>query len=231
MPPPLSAEREIGARLAEEGVDPEAASRLGAYGALLLEATRRMNLTAARTVEALVEHLLDALTLVPFVLGPIVDVGSGGGLPGIPLAIATGRSVTLIEATAKKAAFLEEALARLGLGGTVRAGRAEVLGHDAGLRGAFLTATARAVGTAPTVAELTVPFLAVGGAAVLQRGAMDERERRALADAAPMLGAAVGAEHALAGDRRIVLLEKRETTPGRFPRRTGVPDKRPLCYD
>lgn len=226
----MSAEGEIAARLAEEGVDRRLADRLAAYGALLLAATRTVNLTAARTADALVAHLLDALTLVPFVRGTIVDIGSGGGLPGIPLALATGQNVTLVEATVKKAVFLEEALAHLDLGGAVRVGRAESLAHEPGLRGTFLTATARAVGSAPTVAELTLPFLALGGVALLQRGAMDDRERAALADAAPMLGGTLADERRLEGDRRIVFLEKDGETPGRFPRRTGIPDKRPLCY-
>lgn len=227
----MSAEREIEARLAEEGVDPELAERLAAYGALLLEATRTVNLTAARTVTALIPHLLDALTLRPFVRGPIVDIGAGGGLPGIPLALATGESVTLIEAVAKKADFLERAVARLGIDGHVRNGRAESLAHEPALRGRFLAATARAVGAAPTVAELTLPFLARGGLALLQRGAMDARERTAVADAAAMLGGALVDEQRLEGDRRVVILEKRDETPAKFPRRNGVPAKHPLCYD
>ncbi len=230
-PQPLAAEGEIGARLVAEGVAPNLAERLARYGALLLEGTHRVNLTAARTPEALVPHLLDALTLAPFVRGALVDVGAGGGLPGIPLALATAQCLTLIEAIAKKADFLASALVQLSLDGTVRAGRAEALGHDPGLRGTFLTATARAVGSASTVAELTLPFLALGGVALLQRGAMDERERAALADAAEMLGGAIIEERQLGGERRIVVIEKRGETPGRFPRRTGVPTKRPLCYD
>jgi 16S rRNA (guanine527-N7)-methyltransferase len=217
-------------RLAQEGVDAGLARRLGAYGAMLLEATRTVNLTAARTTEALAPHLLDALSLVPFVRGELVDVGSGGGLPGIPLALATGEAATLIEAAGKKADFLRNVLSALGLRGAVHTGRAEMLAHDPGLRERFGSATARAVGTAPTVAELTVPFLVPGGVAVLQRGSMDERERRALADAALMLGGTVSGEHELGPERRIVIVEKQAPTAGRFPRRNGVPAKRPLCY-
>ncbi|HXP91887.1 MAG TPA: 16S rRNA (guanine(527)-N(7))-methyltransferase RsmG [Candidatus Binatia bacterium] len=227
----MAAETEIGARLMADGVAADLAKRLARYGALLLEATRRVNLTAARTVDALVPHLLDALTLAPFVRGALVDVGAGGGLPGIPLALATAQRLTCVEAVAKKADFLGSALTHLGLEGTVRTGRAETLAHDPALRGTFLTATARAVGSASTVAELTLPFLAPGGVALLQRGAMDERERAAVAGAAEMLGGTLIEERQLAGERRIVIIEKRGETPGRFPRRTGIPTKRPLCYD
>jgi 16S rRNA (guanine527-N7)-methyltransferase len=226
----LASERELAARLAEQGVEARVAGRLAAFGALLLEATRTVNLTAARTVGDLVPHLLDALSLAPFVRGALVDVGSGGGLPGIPLALATGVPVTLVEASAKKAQFLSRAVAALGLDGAVSLGRAESLAHDPALRERFQTATARAVGSAPTVAELTLPLLATGGVALLQRGEMDDGERRALAEAAVMLGGELVAEHPLDGKRRIVVVEKRSPTPERFPRRTGVPAKRPLCY-
>jgi 16S rRNA (guanine527-N7)-methyltransferase len=225
----LPVELELAERLVAAGTAPALAERLGAYGALLLAATTRMNLTSARTVEALVPHLLDALTLVPFVRGPLVDIGSGAGLPGVPLGLATGHPVTLIEAVGKKAGFLQETLVALGLAGAVYNGRAETLGQDPALRGRFAAATARAVGSAPTVAELTVPFLAPGGLALLQRGRLETAEREATIDAAPMLGAVFLEERPLEGERRILILEKRTSTPARFPRRIGIPAKRPLC--
>jgi 16S rRNA (guanine527-N7)-methyltransferase len=74
-----------------------------------------------------------------------------------------------------------------------------------------------------------LPFLSVGGVAVLQRGSLDRREREAVADAALMLGGHVERELALDGERRILLVRKTAPTSNRFPRRTGVPEKRPLC--
>lgn len=211
------------------GLNPALAERLAAYGTLLLEANRRTNLTGAKTAEALLPHLLDALTPLPYVRGPFVDVGSGGGLPAIPLAIASGFAVTMVEAIGKKAAFLREALAALGLPGDVVAERAEEAARWAGLRETFAAATARAVAAAPVVLELVVPFLAPGGLAVLQRGGMDDRERAASADAAVMLGAAVEQEMPVMGERRLLLVRKVTRTPERFPRRAGIPQKRPLC--
>jgi 16S rRNA (guanine527-N7)-methyltransferase len=172
---------------------------------------------------------MDSLTLVPYVQAPLLDVGSGGGLPAIPLAIATGFPVTLVESVTKKAAFLEAAIGTLHASGQVIPQRAELAGRDPDLRERFGSATARAVSTAPTVLELVVPFLKIGGVAVLQRGKMDERERNAVIDAAPMLGAELVEEISLQGDRRILLLRKIAMTPSRFPRRPGVPEKRPLC--
>ncbi|HKU66612.1 MAG TPA: 16S rRNA (guanine(527)-N(7))-methyltransferase RsmG [Candidatus Baltobacteraceae bacterium] len=218
------------ALLAEAGVEARLIEPLAHYGALLLETNRRFNVSGAGTPEEIAPHLLDSLSIVPYVQGPLVDVGSGGGLPAIPLAIATGVELTLVESTTKKAAFLEAALGTLGLHGHVIPQRAELAGRDPALREQFACATARAVSSAPTVLELTVPFLRAGGVAVLQRGRLSERERNAVVDAAPMLGADLTQEIALEGDRRILLIKKVAPTPQRFPRRTGVPEKRPLCF-
>ena len=89
--------------------DPVVAAGLSHYVAFLLERnTRLANLTAARSLEAVSEHVRDALTLVPYVRSPYVDIGSGGGLPAIPLALATGVVTTLVESVAKKARFLSD---------------------------------------------------------------------------------------------------------------------------
>lgn len=221
---------DLAALLERSGVESALAQRLGAYGALLLNANRRVNLTGAATPDELADHIVDSLTLVPHVVAPLVDVGSGGGLPAIPVALATGIHVTLVESTTKKAAFLEAALAELGLTGRVIPQRAEQAARDPDLRDAFATGTARAVSSAPTVMELVLPFIRPGGTALLQRGKMEERERRAATDAAPMLGARLEPEIPLAGDRRLFVVRKTGSTPNRFPRRTGVPEKRPLCY-
>jgi 16S rRNA (guanine527-N7)-methyltransferase len=211
------------------GVAAELAERLAAYGAMLLEANRAVNLTGSKDATALVPHLLDALTLQHDVAESLVDVGSGGGLPGIPLALATGAHLVTIEPIAKKAAFLERALRELGIAGMALAQRAEVVARDEQFRERFAFATARAVASAPTVAELTIPFLRLGGRALLQRGALDAAERRAVEDAAPMLGGMLIEERLLDGDRRVLVIEKRTPTGPRFPRRNGVPGKRPLC--
>ena len=129
----MAAEHEdLTAGLRAAGVAGELAERLAHYGALLLEANRKVNLTGAKDVAALLPHLLDALTLAGDVSESLVDVGSGGGLPGIPLALATGVRVLLVEPTVKKAAFLERALVACGIEGEVVAQRAEVAGRTGG---------------------------------------------------------------------------------------------------
>jgi 16S rRNA (guanine527-N7)-methyltransferase len=218
-------------RLGAAGISAELVDRLSRYGRMVLEANRSFNLTGAKTEEELSEHIVDSLSLVPYVRGDLVDVGSGAGFPAIPLALATGATVTLVEATRKKAQFLQRVLAEFELAGAVEAERAEVAGHSEVLRDRFQTGTARAVATGPTVLELVLPFVAPGGAALLQRGKLDDRERAAMHDAALVLGAEIESEIPLGGDRRIVVVRKKLATPLRFPRRAGVPVQRPLCFD
>lgn len=218
------------AGLLDAGIDAALAPRIARYGALLLEANRRFNLTGAETEAELIPHLLDALTVAPYVAESLVDIGPGGGLPAVPIVLATGVPATLIESNVKKAGFLRSVAADLNIPLTVLANRAETAARDETLRDRFACATARAVSTAPTVLELTAPFLRIGGVALLQRGRLDERERNAVADAAPMLAAVLEREVVLDGERRILLLRKTGVTPQRFPRRVGIPEKRPLCF-
>jgi 16S rRNA (guanine527-N7)-methyltransferase len=220
---------ELRALLEAGGVAATLAERLARFGSGVLETNRRFNVTGAKTAADLAPHIIDSLTVVPFVREPYVDIGSGGGFPALPVAIATGVRVTLIETTVKKANFLRETLEAFGLSGEVIAERAEVADHDERLRGRFASGTARAVSSAPTVAELLLPLIETGGVAILQRRNDEERERQALEDAALMLGGAIESETELGDGRRIVFVRKTAPTQIRFPRRTGIPEKRPLC--
>lgn len=223
------AEREISAALEARQIAPAIAARLGHYGMLVLEGNRKLNLSGAKTPEAIVEHLLDSLTVLPYVEGPYLDIGSGAGFPAIPVAIATGLAPTLIEATVKKAHFLESLPDALGMSATILAERAETAAHQTELREAFSSVTCRAVTSASASLELTLPFLQAGGVAVLQRGGIEPAERTGIEDAALVLGGRLEDEIALEGRRRILLVRKIAPTPARFPRRPGVPDRRPLC--
>jgi 16S rRNA (guanine527-N7)-methyltransferase len=222
---------ELEEKLEAAGVAAELRALLGRYGRMVLDANRSFNLTGAKTEQELADHIIDSLTLVPYVNGTIVDIGSGAGFPGIPLSLATGSAVILIESTGKKAKFLQGIMDAFGLEGSVENERAEIAARDEALRDRFETGTARAVGSGPTVLELVLPFIAPGGTALLQRGKLDDRERAAMSDAATMLGAEITSEIQLSGDRRIVVARKRSETPQRFPRRPGIPAQRPLCLD
>lgn len=221
---------ELRSLLEAGGIEERFLDPLTRYGELLLEANRKFNLTGAKNPAELAPHILDSVSIAPLIERSLVDIGSGGGLPAIPLAIVTGIPVTMVETTLKKAKFLDAAIAEFGLRGEVVAERAEVAAHDPRLRERFHTGTARAVSSAPTVAELLLPFVEVGGRLVLQRGAVEERELNALRDASLMLGGRVVAVERSEGEKRVIVVEKVAPTPQKYPRRIGVPEKKPLCY-
>jgi len=217
------------AELRQAGVDEAFVEPLGLYAGLVLEENRRFNLTGAKNPAELLAHLLDSLAVAPFVSTPYVDVGSGAGLPAIPVLIVTAAQSTLIESNRKKARFLETAAQQLGIKATVFPERAEAAGRREDLRDRFATGTARAVASAPAAAELLLPFIAPGGLAILQQGRLEAAERQALEDAVLVLGGRFEQERLVQGERRLVLIRKEGPTPPRFPRRTGIPQKRPLC--
>jgi 16S rRNA (guanine527-N7)-methyltransferase len=241
--PALAAPGDFAARALAIGVElePSDVDALGRFLAILLAANDVLNLTAITEPAAAWErHILDALTLLPVLAeapeqGRVADVGSGGGVPAIPLAIVfPALSFTLIEATAKKAAFLEAAVAGLGLKNVVvRAERAEEIGHDrgergtSGLRESFDVVTARALGPMSVAAELCVPLCRVGGRVVLVKGQKADEELAAARNALELLGAA----HAGTLDTptgRLVVLEKVGRTPRTYPRPSGEPKRKPL---
>jgi len=170
----------------------------------------------------LLNHLGDARRLI--------DVGSGGGMPGIPLKIARpDLTVTLLEPDHRKAAFLTRAAASLGLDVDVVAERAETAGRGR-LREAFDVATCRALATMPVLAELCLPLVRVGGRLLALKTELEE--------AAQAIAAVGGGEPAVihapsaARDRGvIVVVPKLTPTPAIFPRRPGVPARRPIGSD
>lgn len=211
--------------------------RLGRYLWLLLETNKSHNLTAIKDEgEAWVRHIFDSLTLIPALAelptgSRVIDVGTGGGLPGIPLAIAMpALRFTLLEATGKKAEFLRHAVGRDGLGLSnveVLASRAESAGREAGRRDSYNAAIARAVGPMAVIAELTTPFVKPGGLIVLVKGERADEELAA-AKAALHLLHATHAGTSATPTGRLVVLEKQRATPKHYPRRDGEPKRAPL---
>jgi 16S rRNA (guanine527-N7)-methyltransferase len=162
-------------------------------------------------------------------------VGSGAGFPGLPLKIACpDLRLTLLEATGKKAEFLTEVVNRLGLTDvTVLNARAEQAGHDPAHRAAYDLAVARALAAMPVLAELTLPFVRPGGLVIAQKGEDPAAEVEAAQAAFHRLGGRLRrvlpvSLPGLAAARHLVVVEKVAATPDRYPRRPGMPAKRPL---
>ncbi len=211
------------------------------YYRLLTEWNTRINLTAITDwQEVQRRHFVDSLAVAAAVPadglagGRIADIGSGAGFPGVPLKIAfPGIAGVLIDATGKKVEFLNNLRDSLKLDGlTAVHGRAEELGHTTGLREGFDLVLSRAVAPTPTLAELTVPFCRRGGLVVLHKTEAAAREVSAASHAIGLLGGVVEetVKPTLPYESRTVLVVIRKTgaTPERYPRRTGVPRRRPL---
>lgn len=248
---PLEAPKSFLDQAAAYGVEFEEndVSRLGRFLAMLLHANTRTNLTGiTEPGEAWSRHIFDSLTLLPVIAeapegATLVDVGTGGGLPGIVLAIVSpALKVTLLEATGKKVEFLRAAVEALDLKNVeVVSGRAETFGHDRGekvpvggrteRRGArresYDIVAARAVGRVAMLAELTVPLAKVGGRVLLVKG---EQAAEELVEAAPALHLlkAVHSGTIETPTGRIVVLEKGASTPRDYPRADGEPKRAPL---
>jgi 16S rRNA (guanine527-N7)-methyltransferase len=184
-------------------------------------------------------HLLDALVAVPR-LGAaagarLLDLGSGVGVPGIPLALVRpDLGVALVEASARRAAFLRGVVATLGLGARVQvvARRAEELGRDPAWREGAAVVVARAVASLRVLAELGLPLCAVGGRLLAWKGPRWAEEVREAERALRVLGGVVEGVDAVrlpgGAGRALVALRKVAPTPPEFPRRVGVPARRPL---
>ena len=212
-----------------------------AYYEMLVAWNARTNLTTIidrRDVQT--KHFLDSLACLAALEGDtanlrLVDVGSGAGFPGLPLRIACpALRLTLVEAAGKKTAFLEAVTRQLGLSSvTVVRARAEEVGHDPAHRETYDLAVVRAVAAMPVLAELALPFVRLGGWLVAQKGDDPAAEVEAAQSAMRTLG---GRLHHVLGvtvpgldaARHLVVVEKVAPTPARYPRRPGMPDKRPL---
>lgn len=242
--PPVPPSPAFEAACAEAGLafEPGELDRYARYLGFLADANRRFNLTAVSEPAAMwMRHIYDSLSLLP-VIGSmeelansesglrILDVGSGGGLPGIPLAIALPASrVALLEATGKKVRFLQAVVEAIGLRNvTVLQGRAEDLGRDREHhREQYDLVTSRAVATLPALLEVTVPFARPGGFVLAIKGEKAGEEIVAAKAALHALHAHV-LEPIRTPTGTIVPIQKMRTTPKLYPRRAGEPERAPI---
>lgn len=208
----------------------------------LVEWNKDTNLTAITDSEGVqVKHFLDSLTMVPLIKEKssgsysIIDVGTGAGFPGIPLKIAMPEiKVTLLEATAKKVLFLEHIIKELKLVDIeVITGRAEEAAQKPEYREKFDVVASRAVAELAVLAELTLPFCAVGGYLIAQKKGDIQVELEKSLNAIEMLGGRLSSVEkirltGLEDNRYLVVIDKVKSTPEKYPRRPGMPEKRPI---
>jgi 16S rRNA (guanine527-N7)-methyltransferase len=219
------------------------------YYETLIDCNRRVNLTRITNYEEVqTKHFLDSLSCLPVIrragdatagdkiMGPqVIDVGSGAGFPGLALKIAMPElRLTLLDATGKKTEFLRLLIERLELSDvTVVNARAEEAGQDQQHREQYDVALARALAGMSPLAELTLPLVRVGGLVIAQKGEDPVAEVDAAHTAIVTLGGQVReitpvVVPGLKGTRHLVILEKVSPSPSKYPRRPGMPVKRPL---
>jgi 16S rRNA (guanine527-N7)-methyltransferase len=210
------------------------------YLEFLLEWNQRINLTAITDRDEIwVKHFLDSLSCLKVIPSRgglrVIDVGTGAGFPGIPLKIAFPEiQLTLVESVGKKAEFCRLLAGHLQLSGvTILHARAEEAGCDPEHREQYDWAVARAVACLPVLAEYLLPLVKVGGRALSQKGESGPAEAQAATGAVRLLGGAldkiVPVElPGIAEKRFLIVLNKLNATPSKYPRRAGAPSKKPL---
>jgi 16S rRNA (guanine527-N7)-methyltransferase len=190
-----------------------------------LERARELGFLGPGPVQDHVEHTAAFLGALAAVTGTVVDLGSGGGVPGLVIAVARpDLTLVLVEATAKRCRFLEAAVRTLGIDATVVEGRAEVIGHGS-RRGTADAVVARSFGSPAATAECAAPLLRPGGLLIVSEPP-DSDGTRWPASGVALLGLEVEARSP--APPTVQVLRQVSACPAPFPRRDGLPAKRPL---
>ncbi|HEY8345620.1 MAG TPA: 16S rRNA (guanine(527)-N(7))-methyltransferase RsmG [Bacillota bacterium] len=238
----MRSEQEYLAKLLQPfpGINTGKIEQLYAYLKLVLEENQRTNLTAITDwEEAVVKHLYDSLFVTRWsrwtAALKIIDLGAGAGFPGIPLAILFPRQqYFLVEANKKKAEFLSSVKELLRLDNTfILNERAETIAHQQAHRSQYTIVTARAVASTAVLLELALPFCQQDGYFVAYKGKNYREELMAAQNAIGILGAVLSEEISYElpnglGERNLLIFQKKHFTPAQYPRRPGIPAKRPL---
>lgn len=212
--------------------------------AQIIAKNKRGNLTRiTEPQEFLEKHIWDAIAGIQSLeilrkeeeTKTAIDIGTGGGFPGIPIAISCPNyQVTLLDSVRKKMLLLDEIVTALNLKNVkTLTGRAEEIGQDRNQRESYDLAAIRAVGLPSVCAEYALPFLKLGGIAILYRGQWSEEETEYLSLTAQKLGGKIKEIVSLQTPltqsiRHCIYIEKKEPTPAQYPRRVGIPTKKPL---
>lgn len=207
---------------------------------LLLDWNDKINLTSiTEPAEIHIKHFLDSLTILKLIQNKssssLIDIGTGAGFPGIPLKIMLpDLSLTLVESSQKKVEFCKVAVEELHLTNTkVITARAEDLGKERNHREHYDWAIARAVAELSVLAEYLLPLVRIGGKALAMKGSSASSEIQKAERAIEVLGAEISEVVDLElpndfGQRTLVVMKKIAPTPGAYPRRAGIPSKKPI---
>lgn len=210
------------------------------YIDVLLEWNNTVNLTAIKEPdEIIVKHFLDSIAVLPYIQAEhspsMLDIGTGAGFPGVPLKIAEKRiKAVLLDSLKKRVSFLQHLVTELGLDNiSIVHGRAEDFGHDEKFRAGFDLVLSRAVAKLSVLAELCLPFVKTGGYFIAYKGPKAREEIEEAENSLAVLGGKVEklvnvVLPGIAEERALVFIKKTGDTPDKYPRKAGLPEKRPL---
>lgn len=224
--------RQYGINLSEE-----TAELLQKYADMMIAESKIQNITAVTDPDAIwTRHFLDSARLsgyLPSEQSKIIDIGTGGGIPGIPLAILKGGSAhtVLLDSELRKIEFCARAAETLGLSAEARCARAEELAQDPIYRGTFDIAVSRAMTNGAILCEMAIPFLKVGGKLLAMKGKNYSEETEGFDRAAKKLGAHIAEviRYEIEGEEKhLIIVQKNCETPAQYPRRFAKIKRSPL---
>lgn len=209
--------------------------KLSQYAELLTAESSRQNVTAVRTIsEIWVRHFLDAAYMMRYFQDGqrIIDIGTGGGIPAIPLSIMNpALQITMLDSELRKIEFCDHTINTLGISAKSICGRAEELASQPEYRAQFDAVVSRAMASGSMLTELSVPFLKLGGALFAMKGRQYDPSAERFYEAADALGCTVESveEYMLEGETKYIITVRKSTdTPPQYPRRFAKIKRQPL---
>ena len=225
-------EKEIDINVSDENI-----KKLYEYMTILLDWNEKINLTAITNVDEIIEkHFIDSLTILRYIKDSdkVIDVGTGAGFPGIPLAINSNANLTLLDSLNKRINFLEEVKNTLGLINVQNIhGRAEEVARQKNHREMYDVAVSRAVAPMNILVEYLLPFVKVGGICICMKGPNASEEISNANNAINLLGGKYIDQINIKLkngeiDRNLIIIKKINNISNKYPRKPGVPTKQPL---